>query len=129
MVKEHLAEGIMILITVALIAFFAGVYLRGRTGGDIRVEVERTSPSASVSEAASGTKREVPVTSDLRLNLNQATLEELETLPGIGPVLAQRIIDYRDAHGGFHSVSELLEVEGLGEKTYEKLSDYVKVGE
>jgi competence protein ComEA len=48
------------------------------------------------------------------LDLNSATLEQLETLPGIGPVTAQKIIDYRQQHGAFHAVSELEGVPGIG---------------
>jgi competence protein ComEA len=48
------------------------------------------------------------------LDLNSATLEELENLPGIGPVTAQKILDYRQAHGAFHSVAELEGVPGIG---------------
>jgi competence protein ComEA len=50
------------------------------------------------------------------VNLNTATLDQLETLPGIGPTLAQRIIDYRMEHGPFRSVDELLEVSGIGDQ-------------
>ena len=48
------------------------------------------------------------------LDLNSATLEELENLPGIGPVTAQKILDYRQQHGAFHSVAELQGVPGIG---------------
>jgi len=48
------------------------------------------------------------------LDLNSATLEQLESLPGIGPVTAQKILDYRQAHGAFHSVAELEGVPGIG---------------
>ncbi|GIJ49722.1 hypothetical protein Val02_66080 [Virgisporangium aliadipatigenens] len=61
------------------------------------------------------------------LNLNTATLAELDALPGVGPVLAQRILDYRTKHGGFRSVDELRKVDGLGEARYAQLKDLVTV--
>lgn len=61
------------------------------------------------------------------VNLNTATLAELDTLPGVGPVLAQRIVDARDAQGGFKAVSDLREVEGIGTSRYEQLKDLVTV--
>jgi competence protein ComEA len=51
------------------------------------------------------------------VNLNTATLEQLDGLPGVGPVTAQKILDWRTAHGSFTSIDELLEVDGIGEKT------------
>jgi competence protein ComEA len=62
-----------------------------------------------------------------RLNLNSATVADLDTLPRIGPALAQRIIDYRDANGRFGSVDDLRSVTGIGEKTFEGLKDLVTV--
>lgn len=63
----------------------------------------------------------------LLLNINTATAEELETLPKIGPQMAQRIIDYRKAHGGFASVDALQNVKGIGKKTLEKLRPFIDV--
>lgn len=57
------------------------------------------------------------------ININTATSEELQTLNGIGPVLAQRIIDYRTEHGPFASVDELLNIKGIGEATLKKFRD------
>lgn len=57
------------------------------------------------------------------VNLNTATSEELQTLPGIGEKTAQAILDYRREHGRFLSRKEIMEVDGIGEKTYEKIRD------
>lgn len=62
-----------------------------------------------------------------RLNINTATLEELQQLPGIGPSRAQAIINYRVEHNGFRYVQELLGVKGIGEKIYGQLQDKITV--
>ncbi|MFG1953773.1 helix-hairpin-helix domain-containing protein [Micromonospora sp. NPDC048830] len=61
------------------------------------------------------------------VNLNTATLAQLDALPGVGPVLAQRILTHRDQHGGFRSVGDLRQVEGIGDARYEQLKDLVTV--
>ncbi|MFD4540769.1 helix-hairpin-helix domain-containing protein [Streptomyces bauhiniae] len=55
------------------------------------------------------------------VSLGTATVEQLDTLPGVGPVLAQRIIDYRTQHGGFRSVDELRQVDGIGDRRFSDL--------
>lgn len=61
------------------------------------------------------------------INLNSATLEQLDTLPGVGPVLAQRILDWRSEHGSFGSTDELREVSGIGEATFADIKPLVRV--
>lgn len=61
------------------------------------------------------------------VDLNTATLEQLDTLPGVGPVMAGRILDWRTQHGRFASVDQLREVSGIGDRTFERLAPLVTV--
>ena len=61
------------------------------------------------------------------VDLNSATADQLEALPGIGPVLAQHILDWRTAHGGFRSVDQLNDVSGIGDSTFADLAPLVTV--
>jgi competence protein ComEA len=63
------------------------------------------------------------------VNINTATQEELETLPGIGPAYAERIIAYRETHGAFGSIEEIQNVSGIGPATFEGLRDRITVGD
>jgi competence protein ComEA len=89
------------------------------TDGELIV-VGVTGPPSTTGAAASGGGAG-PV------NLNTATPDQLQTLPGVGPVLAQRIVDYRDQHGGFRTVAELRQVTGIGDARYRDLKDRVTV--
>ena len=61
------------------------------------------------------------------INLNTATPEQLDTLPGVGPATVQKILEYREQHGGFGSVEELGQVSGIGEKRLAALREQVRV--
>ncbi len=61
------------------------------------------------------------------VDLNSASSEELQTLPGIGPVTAEAIIDHREAHGLFTRIEDILEVSGIGEKTFESIQHLIRV--
>ena len=77
-------------------------------------------------EAEQQTQLSAP-TEEAPLNLNTATQAELELLPGIGPVLAQAILDYRDSFGGFSAKEQLKEVSGIGEKRYAAVEALITV--
>ncbi len=62
-----------------------------------------------------------------QININQATAEELERLPEIGPTMARRLVEYRQQHGQFHSPEDVLNVPGIGPKTLEAIREYVVV--
>ena len=88
-----------------------------KIGEDISVEqVTTVSSSAASGQASSG-----------KLNLNAATEAELTTLPGIGPAKAQAILEYREQNGRFKSVDDLKNVSGIGEKTFEKLREFIEI--
>jgi len=61
------------------------------------------------------------------IHLNQATAEQLQALPGVGPALAERIISYRDEHGPFRSVDQLAEVKGIGQAKLAKLKEQLTI--
>jgi len=63
-----------------------------------------------------------------RVDLNDATATALQSLPGVGPTLSERILEKRELKGGFGSVEELLEVQGIGEATLERLRPYLTIG-
>lgn len=62
-----------------------------------------------------------------KVKINQATKEEIESLPGIGPSKAQAIIDYREENGSFQQVEDLIQVNGIGEKTLDNLRDHISI--
>jgi comEA protein len=78
--------------------------------------------------------REIPETTVIKvkeneglININTASSEELQTLYRIGPALAGRIIEYRESYGNFETKEEIMEVKGIGEKTYERIKDFICV--
>lgn len=109
------------LILLGLAAAFLGVLL-GISAGDRAAAAEPVSVTAE--RALPPEEIEVVL-----VDLNTAGIQELVTLPGIGQGLAQRIVDYRAAHGPFESPEALMEVSGIGEKKFAELRDYVTVGD
>jgi len=64
-----------------------------------------------------------------KVNLNTASVEQLTTLPGVGPKLAARIVEYRQKSGTFRNTQELMNVQGIGEKNFAKIEAWLSVGE
>lgn len=62
-----------------------------------------------------------------KININKASVEDLDRLPGIGEILAQRIIDYREKNGGFKKIEEIKDVSGIGDAKYNNIKDKISI--
>ena len=113
---EKLLLGLTALFLAGLLLL--SVYDRQQSGKEpAAVETERTAAQEEVLAEL------VP------LNLNSATEAELAGLPGIGEELARRIVEYREVHGPFDTVEEIMEVSGIGEKKFEDMKERITVEE
>jgi competence protein ComEA len=144
------AELAVICLTLLCLCFTAG-YFVGRSSGAHVVTVRTLEPAAMtsassaadtsagpasepdklappVTEPASSASAASPEPDSGKLDLNAATAAELDTLPGIGSVIAQRIIDYREQHGGFKSTGQLKDIDGIGDKKFDAVKDMITVG-
>ena len=94
----------------------AAIVLCGALGAPIALFGQEASPTTTGAES-----RMAPV------DLNTATLEELQALPGVGPALAMRIVEYRERSGGFERIEELMNVRGVGEVSFLRLRELITV--
>lgn len=89
---------------------------------------EAVAPEGVLAEAAAPPRTARKALPSAPIDLNTATAAQLQQLPRIGPKMAERILAYREARGGFRSVRDLLGVKGIGEKTLAQIAPYVSVG-
>ena len=117
---------VLLILCFSFLAFLGGFFLgRNLNASPIQLSALPTSPPES-------TPPEEPTptgsSTDERININTATKEQLETLPGIGPVLAQRILDYIRENGPFESITQLTMVSGIGVERLNDIMDHITVG-
>ena len=120
----------LLLITIIFAVFSAGFFL-GRNQNRNTVSVSL--PAEFMTVPSVTTEPERAETEETRvisfpISINDADKESLMALPGIGEVLAQRILDYRDENGAFSAPEELLNVEGIGKKRLEEILDLITIG-
>ena len=114
-------QWILVGITGVFLCLLVGIFVgRNLTDSYIPLDKAVESGSQNTSENAQA--------ADGRIDLNTASLQQLQMLPGVGETIAQRILDYRTAHNGFTTIAELMEVEGIGEKKFTQIQPYVKIG-
>ena len=128
MKKQHFST--LIAITFVFFAFTLGFFLgrnHNHTGVQVSVpasmRTEPTSPPPAAEEAVAPT---LAIT--FPVNINSAGEKEFMALPGLGDVLAQRILAYREENGDFLAVEDLMNVEGIGEKRLEEMLDLITTG-
>ena len=112
---------ILIAITGAFLCLLVGVFLgRGQSKGYIHLEnSEGIVVEPQESQAAP---------SPAQININTATAQQLQLLPGIGESIAQRIVDYRETNGNFETIEALMNVSGIGEKKFSDIKDFITIG-
>ena len=130
--KVTKTEALLLAMTLVFLVLTGAIFvLRSRSGGaEYVVRNETMRAAAEETPPASVLEEEPPVPSaENPLNINMADAAALDTLPGIGPVLAGRIVEYRSTHGAFSKKEDLMLVEGIGEGIYGDLRDVITVEE
>ena len=127
---------ILVILTCVFAAFLGGFHI-GRKMNRSPAHIYQITPAANSQPQALGeaedADEEEEVTEETEtgvvfpLNINTATIPELDELPGIGPVLAQRIVDYRTTYGKYKAVEELLKVNGIGDAKLMEIMDLITV--
>lgn len=128
MKKPHIS--LFLTITAVFFSFTLGFFLgRNPASGTISVSVPPALQTMPAESTALTEQTFAPTQGvSFPIDINAATEEDFQALPGIGEVLAQRIVAYRQEHGAFRAVEELMNVEGIGEKRIAQILDLITIG-
>ena len=130
--KERKIALVLLMLTLTFAGFCVGLFIgKQREPASVTIYTTKTL-TAAVSESTAAPESPPESTQgaayvDGLLDINLASVEDLTTLPGIGPALAQRIVDYREQNGRFSSVEELRNISGIGEKRLSAILEYITV--
>lgn len=127
-------ETVLLVLTLLFLVAAGAAWGMRAAGGDTPYVItgsaagEQVSSDEEAAAAETEPEPEVP-TAENPLDINAADEAQLDLLPGIGAVLAERIVTYREEHGPFSKTEDLMNVEGIGEGIYGEIQDLVTVGE
>ena len=120
---------LLAVVTALFVGFTLGLFVGRNTGsGTVTLAISpqmQTAPTTAATAAAETVPEE---TVSFPVNINTADADTLTALPGIGQVLAERILAYRQQNGSFRAVEEIMKVEGIGEKKAEAILELITVG-
>ena len=119
------SEKCALIICIVFLALSLGFALGQREQESTFVLTESSFSAETETAAVTENGRPLPITA--KVNINTASAAELETLEGIGPVLAQRIIDYREAEGGFKTIDDITKVRGIGASVFQDVREHISV--
>ena len=120
---------LLAVVTALFVGFTLGLFVGRNSGsGTVTLAVPAQMQTAPTTAATAPTQTVPEETVSFPVNINTADADTLTALPGIGRVLAERILAYRQQNGSFRAVEEIMKVEGIGEKKAEAILDLITVG-